>query len=242
MLDSIRRKELALFQGIGVKLSSHACNMSTTRCSGVLWLKPLLPPVGKDNRDIVAEHSTAHARINADLVDAYLDDLRMTRRLSNNTIESYGRDLTALMCYTDGRRTRISKLRRQDLEAFVRHLMGTGLSPRSVARVVACVRGFYRFLVINEHTRVNAANDLRAPRAWPALPKFLSYEEVDQLIKQPDVSTALGLRDRALIELLYATGLRVTELVSLQPEALNLRSGYLICMGKGGKERLVPNR
>ncbi len=194
----------------------------------------------KDTRNIVAERSTVHARFNADLVDAYLDDLRVTRRLSNNTIESYGRDLTALMHYTDGHRTSVSKLIRQDLEAFVRHLMATGLSPRSVARVVACVRGFYRFLVTNGHTRVNAADDLRAPRAWPALPKFLSYEEVDQLIEQPDVSTTLGLRDRALIELLYATGLRVTELVSLRSEAVNLKSGYLICMGKGAKERLVP--
>ena len=188
----------------------------------------------------MTERRTARARINAALVDAYLDDLRVTRRLSDNTIESYGRDLTALMRYTDSRRTRVAALTRQDLEAFVRYLMTTGLSPRSVARVVACVRGFYRFLVTNGHARVNPADDLRAPRAWPALPKFLSCEEVDRLIEQPDASTAAGLRDRALIELLYATGLRVTELVSIRPEALNLRAGYLICMGKGGKERLVP--
>ena len=118
--------------------------------------------------------------------------------------------------------------------------MSAGFSPRSVARLVACTRGFYRFLMLDGHVAVNPANDLRAPRAWPALPKFLSMEEVDRLIEQPDTSTAKGLRDRALVELLYATGMRVSELVSLRPGDVNLAASYLTCTGKGAKQRIVP--
>ena len=102
------------------------------------------------------------------------------------------------------------------------------------------MRGFYRFLVLDRRLDRSPADDLRPPRAWPALPKFLSLEEVDALIAQPDVSTPLGLRDRAMIELLYATGLRVTELVGAREADLHLDEQYLTCIGKGSKERLVP--
>ncbi len=102
------------------------------------------------------------------------------------------------------------------------------------------MRGFYRFLAREGYVRINPADDLRSPRSWPALPKFLSPEEVERLIEQPNVSRSIGLRDRALIELLYATGMRVSELVSVRARDLNLRRGYLICLGKGSKERLVP--
>jgi integrase/recombinase XerD len=118
--------------------------------------------------------------------------------------------------------------------------MNEGLSPRSVARTVAAVRGFYRFAVLAQHLSTNPADDLQAPRAWPALPKLLGVEEVERLITEPDVSTARGLRDRALIEVLYATGLRVSELVHLRAGDLNLEAGYLSTTGKGNKQRIVP--
>ncbi len=118
--------------------------------------------------------------------------------------------------------------------------MQSGLSPRSVSRTVAAVRGLYRFLALDRRLEDNPADQLRGPRAWPPLPKFLSVEEVDHLIAQPDTSTALGVRDRALIELLYATGMRVSELLSLRPADVNLEGRYLTCTGKGSKERLVP--
>ena len=175
---------------------------------------------------------------NVELVEAYLDELRGARRLSPNTVESYHRDLAGLLRFAA--RRRIVTLTRPDLEAFVRQLMGAGLSPRSVARAVACLRGFFRFLVRDGHLRQDPADELRAPRSWPSLPKFLSCEQVDQLLEEPDTSTAIGLRDRALLELLYATGMRVSELVSVKPADLNLKAGYLTCMGKGSKERLVP--
>ena len=109
-----------------------------------------------------------------------------------------------------------------------------------MARAVACIRGFYRFLAREGEIEVNPATELQAPRAWPSLPKFLSCDEVDRLIDEPDTSTPIGLRDRALLELLYATGMRVSELVSVRPSDLHLKAGYLTCMGKGSKERLVP--
>ena len=171
---------------------------------------------------------------------AYLDELRVSRRLSGNTIVAYERDLNRLSMFAEEAGRGVVQLTRHDLESFVRQLMASGLSPRSVARVVACVRGFYRFLVLDGDLVVNPADDLRAPRSWPALPRFLSLDEVERLLEQPDPSTASGLRDRALLELLYATGMRVTELVTLRPESVNLRAGYLTCLGKGNKERIVP--
>jgi integrase/recombinase XerD len=186
------------------------------------------------------EDTTPHAAANRALADGYLDELRGARRLALNTLESYARDLATLLRFAAGQGARVDGLSRDDLDAAVHDLMAAGLAPRSVARFVACVRGFYRFLVRDGHLRVNPADDLHAPRAWPALPKFLSIDEVDHLIDQPDTSTPAGLRDRALIELLYATGMRVSELLSVRLEDLNLRGGYLTCLGKGSKERLVP--
>jgi integrase/recombinase XerD len=160
--------------------------------------------------------------------------------VSANTIESYARDLAALARYASRTDRAVESLERRDLEAFARQLVTGGLSPRSVARAIACVRGFYRFLFAEKRIAADPAEDLRAPRAWPALPKYLDLDAVDRLLAQPDVSAPRGLRDKALIELLYATGLRVTELLSLKPGEVNLDAGYLTCIGKGDKERLVP--
>jgi integrase/recombinase XerD len=173
-------------------------------------------------------------------IDSYLTYLRDVRRLAANTVESYARDLAALATFAERREVPPESLDRQGLEAFVRSLRADGLSPRSVARVVACLRGFYRFIAVEQQRESSPADDLQAPRAWTSLPRFLDLEEVDRLLAQPDVGTPRGLRDKALIELLYATGLRVSELVSLRVNNLKLDDGYLTCIGKGDKERLVP--
>jgi integrase/recombinase XerD len=174
------------------------------------------------------------------MVGAYLDHLRVERRLARHTLESYARDLSALAAYADAVGKPIERLDRASLEEFVRRQMTRGLAPRSVARAVAAVRGFYRFLVLDRRLERNPADDLQPPRAWPALPKFLSLDEVDRLIAQPDVATPRGLRDRAMIELLYATGLRVSELVGVRAIDLHADEHYLTCVGKGSKERIVP--
>jgi integrase/recombinase XerD len=180
-----------------------------------------------------------HAAVSS-LVDAYLSHLAVERRLSPNTVESYGRDLSQLSAAAAALERSIDGLDRRSIEEVVRQMMGAGQSPRSVARAVACFRGFYRFLVVSGHRQDNPAVDVRPPRAWKTLPKFLSIDEVDLLLRAPDTTHPRGLRDRALIELFYATGLRVSEMVSLRQHDLNLESGYLTTMGKGRKQRMVP--
>ena len=174
------------------------------------------------------------------LIEAYLGHLAVERRVSPHTVDAYRRDLSQLSEAAAGLGRPVDALDRRALEAIVRQLMGEGRSPRSVARAVACYRGFYRFLVVSGRRRDNPADDLRAPRAWKTLPKFLSTDEVDRLLESPDTTQPRGVRDRALIELLYATGLRVSEMVSLRQQDLNLESGFLTCTGKGRKQRLVP--
>jgi integrase/recombinase XerD len=176
----------------------------------------------------------------SEAIDSYLGYLRDVRRMSPNTLSSYARDLRSLADFAEATKHDIPTLDRRDLEAFARQMMSTGLAPRSVARTIACIRGFYKFLLVEKKIDADPAEDLRAPRAWPALPKYLDLEDVDRLLAQPDVTTPRGIRDKALIELLYATGLRVTELLSLKAGDISLDAGYLTCIGKGDKQRIVP--
>jgi integrase/recombinase XerD len=173
-------------------------------------------------------------------IDPYLRHLEVSRRLAPNSLEAYSRDLGRLAAFAEQQGTKIEALSLQDLEQFVRHLMTSGLSPTSTARVVAAVRGYFKYLRLNGAIAANPADDLRSPRTFKALPKFLSIEDVDALLAAPDVSNPRGLRDRALIELLYATGLRVSELVGLRTADVRLAEGFLKTLGKGSKERIVP--
>jgi integrase/recombinase XerD len=173
-------------------------------------------------------------------ITSFLTHLSVERRLAGHTIESYARDLGALAAFAAKSSHALVDLDRHALEQFIRQQITNGLSPRSVAREVAAIRGFYRFLVLERRLEHSPADDLQPPRAWPALPTFLSLEEVDALLATPDVSTPLGLRDRAMFELLYATGMRVSELVGVRSVDLHLSEHYLTCVGKGSKERLIP--
>lgn len=174
------------------------------------------------------------------MIDAYLDHLRVERRLADHSVDSYARDLRALVSFAAAEGQPIERLDRRALERFVRRQRTAGLSPRSVARQVAAVRGFFRFLALNRHRPDNPADQLAPPKAWSVLPKSLALDDVDVLLEQPDVTTVLGLRDRAMIELLYATGMRVSELISVRASDLHLDEEYLTCVGKGSKERLIP--
>jgi len=148
--------------------------------------------------------------------------------------------LEKLSAFAEAAGAPVERLTRRHLEQCVRDLMAAGRSPRSVGRLVAAVRGFYRYATATVPLSQNPAGDLQAPRAWKALPKFLTLDEVEALVGAPDVATPLGLRDRALLELLYATGVRVSELLAVTAAQLDLESGVLTCMGKGRKERIVP--
>jgi integrase/recombinase XerD len=188
----------------------------------------------------VPYESTRGTQKQFDFADCYLEELQVARRLARNTIASYARDIRKLEQFTKLQQKNIAELTRADLQKFVRTLNSSNLCAASVRRVVACTRGFYRFLLREGYAKTNPAEDLAAPRADSRLPKDLTWDEVEALINQPDTTKPLGLRDRALLELLYATGMRVSELLSLRPENLNLRRGYLVCLGKGNKERVIP--
>jgi integrase/recombinase XerD len=131
-------------------------------------------------------------------------------------------------------------LRQGDVTEFVGGLRAAGLSARSVARAVHALRGFFRFAVREGRIEVDPMENLRAPRAFKALPRYLTTAQVEALLAAPAVATPVGLRDRAILEVLYATGLRVSELIGLRPGDVDLEVGILTCFGKGRKERLVP--
>ena len=173
-------------------------------------------------------------------VTSYLRHLEVERRLSPHTLSAYGRDLERLTVFAGKQGRDVVQMDRRGLEALVRDAMAGGLSPTSTARLVASVRGLYRYLRRRGDVSENPAEELQAPRTFQALPRFLSTTDVDALLNAPDISTSKGLRDRALIEVLYATGLRVSELVGLRIAEVRLDQGYVQCLGKGSKERIVP--
>jgi site-specific recombinase XerD len=160
-----------------------------------------------------------------DLISAYLQHLEVERRLSPHTLEAYGRDLARLRGHAAARGTDVRSMDRGGLEAFIRDVMAGDLSPTSTARLVASIRGLYKYLRRRGDVAENPADDLHAPKAFVSLPRFLSTEEVEALLAAPDVATPGGIRDRAMIEVLYATGLRVSELVGLRLTDVRLELG-----------------
>jgi integrase/recombinase XerD len=175
-----------------------------------------------------------------DFFREYLSYLRVERGLAKNSIESYERDLAKLKNWADGASLEILELTRKNLRGFIADLSRENLSANSVQRITSAVRGFYKFLMIDGHLRKNPAEDLAAPQKGFYLPKFLNREEIERLLAAPDVSLEIGLRDRAILELMYACGLRVSETVDLKFSDVELDAGILTCKGKGNKTRKIP--
>jgi integrase/recombinase XerD len=176
--------------------------------------------------------------------DAFIDDflhyLTVERGLAKNSVVAYGHDLAKFERYLRDKGRNPRQVRQGEINEFARRLSGEGLSAKSIARALNSVRMFYRYLVMEAIVSEDPTAQVRGPRTLKSLPRYLTLEEVDHLLTAPDVSTPLGARDAAMVELLYATGLRVSELVSLRVRDLSLDAGYLRCLGKGSKERLVP--
>lgn len=175
---------------------------------------------------------------NREWSEKFLAYLRIERGLSPNTIGAYKHDLE-MYCQHLGRTTLVNA-RPADVSSFLKYLYNHGLKPRSAARALATVRGVHKFLLLEKATTENPTATVEAPRGFFPLPHFLNIDEVDRLLAMPDLTTPIGLRDRAMIEVLYATGLRVSELTGLRVDGVNLESGFLRCFGKGSKERIVP--
>ncbi|HYP26869.1 MAG TPA: site-specific tyrosine recombinase XerD [Blastocatellia bacterium] len=171
---------------------------------------------------------------------SFLSYLRVEKGLSQNTLIAYTADLEKLRTFAETIGKDLLTIERGDITAFIQHLSRSGLEPKSIGRTLVTVRSLYKFLLLDGHLKRDPSVNIDTPKSWQSLPKFLMTDEVERLLDSPDVSTDAGLRDKAMLELLYATGLRVSELVSLKVSDLNLDLGYLITLGKGSKERTVP--
>lgn len=177
---------------------------------------------------------------NRDYMREYLSYLQVEKGLAKNSVESYERDLSRLKFWAEKNNYDLPRLSRKDLREWLIDLSAENLSENSKRRMISALRGFYKFLQFDGHIEKNPAEDLVAPQKGFYLPKFLNQTEIENLLAVPDVSTEIGLRDRAILELMYACGLRVSEVCLLQYKDVNMDTGILTCKGKGSKMRRVP--
>jgi integrase/recombinase XerD len=175
-----------------------------------------------------------------DFIKEFLTYVQVEKGLARHTLESYARDLARLHQWSTSNQKPLLDLTRADLRKWIASLSRDGLAPTSIARAVSAVRGFFKFLMLDGHIKRHPTEDLDTPQRFSYLPKFLTEDEIDRLLGAPDVSTDEGIRDRALLEIMYASGLRVSELVSLKQSDIDLHAGIVVCHGKGSKERRVP--
>jgi integrase/recombinase XerD len=174
------------------------------------------------------------------VIRTFLNYARVEKGLAENTVLAYGRDLAKFAAFSAKRGKKLEEIQREDVVDFLASLYRHKLDSRSVARHLVTVRNFFRFALIEKMIAEDPAEQLESPRTRRRLPSFLSLEEVDRLLEQPDVSKPLGVRDKAMLELLYGAGLRVSELVGLRVSDVQMEMGCVRCIGKGDKERLVP--
>jgi len=175
-----------------------------------------------------------------DLIKEFITFIQVEKGLARLTLESYSRDLARLNSWAAKNGKQVSELSRADLRKWIASLSREGLAPTSVARAVSAARGFFKFLMVDGHIKHHPAEDLDTPQRFNYLPKFLTEDEINSLLSAPDISTEEGIRDRAILELMYATGLRVSELIGLRNGDVDVMAGLVVCYGKGGKERRVP--
>lgn len=169
----------------------------------------------------------------------YLSYLTVERGLARNTVDAYERDVRDFLQFLGNSGRRLDQANRDDLMEYIQRLYAR-LSARSVMRKVAALRSFFRFLLLDGFVTHDPTETLDSPKTWRSLPKYLTVDEVERLLCQPDLETPQGIRDRAMLEILYATGLRVSELIRLKLGDFNFDAGFLRTQGKGGKERIVP--
>lgn len=174
-------------------------------------------------------------------IQRFLDHTALERGLANKTLEAYGRDLAQFAAYLSGRNTTDpASIDEPCLVGYLDRLAKAKLAPSSIARKMTAVRCFIKYLISQGEIRKSPLGAIPATRPPKRLPKTLEVDEIARLLKAPDINDDLGLRDRAMLETLYATGLRVSELVALKTDDVNVKMGFVRCIGKGSKERVVP--
>ena len=175
------------------------------------------------------------------LVDRYLNFLAIEKGVSLNTMEAYSRDLNRYLEFVEQAGIKdIRGISPDNVISFLGNLKGAGLATSSINRSLAAIRGFYKYLLTEKAVDENPVANIELARTWMHLPDTLSREETNLLLKMPGTQTPLAVRDTAMLELLYATGIRASELISLSMSSINWQAGYLIVVGKGNKERIVP--
>lgn len=174
------------------------------------------------------------------LIDRFIDSLWLQSGLSENTLAAYRQDLKCCQNFLKTNNSNLEKAEQTDLRAFQKERKHAGTQAKTAARQLSTLRRFYRYLVQEGQRKDDPTETIDSPKIGRPLPKSLSEEQVNRLLEGPDVTGAYGLRDRAMMELLYATGLRVSELIGLRISQINLDAGVVRVMGKGSKERLVP--
>jgi len=174
-------------------------------------------------------------------IHVFLSYMRVERGLAQNTILSYGRDLRRFAEFLRKRKTlRLEDVTREDVVDFLSHLYKEKMDSRSVARFLVSIRGLYKFSLMEGKVTADPTENLESPKIRNSLPTYLRVDEINKLLESPNLATPIGLRDRAMLEILYSTGLRVSELLNLRISDIDMRMGYVRCIGKGDKERLVP--
>jgi integrase/recombinase XerD len=174
-------------------------------------------------------------------LDQFLHYLIVEKGLSKNTIEAYSHGLNRFLNYLRGKGTKeVREISKLDIREFLLFLKRKGLSSKTLARNLVSIRVFLRFLTEESILSANPAEEIESPKTAKTLPEILSLEEVETLLEQPDPQIPQGMRDRAMLEMLYATGMRVSELTRLQVNHVHLDAGYVLVYGKGSKERIVP--
>jgi integrase/recombinase XerD len=177
-----------------------------------------------------------------DYISAFIEYLQYEKGLSLNTQAAYRRDLKKFCSYLikNFGPLRPDEITKKQIMAFLTAQMDEGVSSSTIARRLSSIKTFYKFLVLEDYVQNNPTSDLETPKIKRHLPEILTIEEVDKLMQQPQVTLPLGLRDRAMLETMYGTGVRVSELLSLQIEDINVTAGFIRCLGKGRKERIIP--
>ena len=173
-------------------------------------------------------------------ISSFLTHVKVEKGLSSNTVSAYRRDLVKFDVFAQKRKLTLESVSRGDLVEFLAGLYRLKLESRTVARHLVTLRNFFRFAQVHELITSDPSINLESPKIRRSLPGYLRLEEVERLLEQPDSTTALGLRDRAMLEVLYSTGLRVSELIGLRVSDLDSKVGCVRCIGKGDKERIVP--
>src|SRR5262245_56343640 len=173
-------------------------------------------------------------------ISSFINYITVEQGLALNTQSAYRRDLEQFAKFLERRKVQLPLVNRDLVQTFLGEMQSRKLNPRTVARVLVTLRNFFQFLVFDQDLPENPCLNVEGPKPRNALPKVLSVTQVDELLSQPDLTMTYGLRDKAMLEVLYATGLRVSELTSLELQAVNSELGYVTCIGKGGKVRVVP--